>query len=476
MGFAINSLDGLVNAIRDRVFRSTTSPFAHAPYPLAHTLGYEGDPGLLGPGSVSWSVIGDIAALVGGIRGLLIQAAHPEVVAGVGDHSRYRDDPLGRLSRTSAYVTATTFGAMAEVEQAVGQVRRIHRFVEGTSSRGSSYSADDPAFSVWVHNALTDSFLVAHQAYGGIRLNPSEADRFVLEQTRVGALLGSDPMPKTVAELGFWIENHPGVEPSPEMRDAMDFLTNPPLDPAFRLGYRILLEAAVATIPTRLRSILGLTAVRGAVPVGKTAVAGLRWALGYSPSWRVALMRCGEPLPEGLFIQEPRSPERSRRRVDRMSAKVTSGTMTSGCTVGHWGRTDRQEPAMSEPSLILVDIPDGQQVDTRFLEGLGHSVAICHGPGPRQLCPILSGEGCEMAEGAHGVVFLLDLDRPQHRAILKQYKDILRDDVPVGVKVSIEQARKYPDLLKGIHVWTGIPVAGDLDGFAAEVEAAEQSW
>ena len=61
-------------------------------------------------------------------------------------------------------------------------------------------------------------------------------------------------------------------------------------------------------------------------------------------------------------------------------------------------------------------------------------------------------------------------------AILKQYKDILRDDVPVGVKVSIEQARKYPDLLKGIHVWTGIPVAGDLDGFAAEVEAAEQSW
>ena len=66
----------------------------------------------------------------------------------------------------------------------------------------------------------------------------------------------------------------------------MDFFTNPPLDPAIKLGYRILLEAAVATIPTRLRSILGLTAVRGAVPVGKTAVAGLRWALGYSPSWR----------------------------------------------------------------------------------------------------------------------------------------------------------------------------------------------
>lgn len=306
MSFASNSLDRLVNALRARVVRSATSPFAHAPYPLAHTLRYEGDPGLAGPGSVSWGVIGDIAALVGGIRGLLIQAAHPEAVAGVGDHSRYRDDPLGRLSRTSAYVTATTFGAMPEVEQAVDQVRRIHRVVKGTSSRGVPYSADDPPFSAWVHNALTDSFLVAHQTYGGIKLDPSEADRFVFEQTRVGSLLGSDPMPKTSSELAFWIENHPGVEPSPEMRDAMDFLTNPPLDPAIKLGYRILLEAAVATIPKRLRSILGLTAGRAAVPVGKTAVAGLRWALGYSPSWRVALTRCGEPLPEGLFIQEPR--------------------------------------------------------------------------------------------------------------------------------------------------------------------------
>ena len=39
---------------------------------------------------------------------------HPEVVAGVADHSRYREDPLGRLSRTSAYVTAASFGAMPE--------------------------------------------------------------------------------------------------------------------------------------------------------------------------------------------------------------------------------------------------------------------------------------------------------------------------------------------------------------------------
>ncbi|MGH8946356.1 MAG: oxygenase MpaB family protein, partial [Acidimicrobiia bacterium] len=113
------ALRGLVEELRLRIANSATEPFAHAPYPLARTMDHRGDPGLLGPGSVSWMVIADIATFVGGMRALFIQAAHPEVVAGVGDHSDYREDPLGRLSRTSAYVTAATFGAMPEVEQGI---------------------------------------------------------------------------------------------------------------------------------------------------------------------------------------------------------------------------------------------------------------------------------------------------------------------------------------------------------------------
>jgi len=129
-------LDDLAGLIRQRVIRSATSPFGHADYPLSHTLHHRGDPGLFGPGAASWQVIGDVAAFAGGIRALLIQAAHPEVVAGVEDHSRYREDPLGRLSRTSAYVTATTYGALPEVEAAVAAVRGAHRGVSGESPRG----------------------------------------------------------------------------------------------------------------------------------------------------------------------------------------------------------------------------------------------------------------------------------------------------------------------------------------------------
>lgn len=297
----------LVEQLRRRIANAASAPFGHAPYPLARTLDYPGDTGLLGPESVSWRVIADPATFVGGIRALLIQAAHPEVVAGVGDHSRYREDPLGRLSRTSNWVTATTYGALPEVEAAVTQVRRAHRVVSGISGRGVAYSADDPGLAAWVHNALTDSFLAAHRAYGGIGLSTAEADAFVEEQRQVGALLDSDPMPRTARALAGWIADHPGLAPSVEMADAVAFLSDPPLEQGLRLGYRILLEAAVATIPPRIRRVLGLTRVRLGVPLGRSAVAGLRWALGYSPSWRLALIRTGREIPEHLFKQPPRA-------------------------------------------------------------------------------------------------------------------------------------------------------------------------
>lgn len=132
---------------------------------------------------------------------------------------------------------------------------------------------------------------------------------------------------------------------------------------------------------------------------------------------------------------------------------------------------------MSEMSedYILFDIPEGEQpIDQEFLERLGHRVMVCHGPKIGQLCPILSGEGCPLAEGAHGIVFELDLDRPQHRAILDRYKDSLRSDLPIRVVVRPGQMTKYAELLEGLKVLDHVPVAWDLDGLAAEVEASDR--
>ena len=63
----------LKTEVKNRVVDATVSLFSHGPQPLEHTLDHMGDPGLLGPDSVSWPVIGDVAAFVGGVRALLIQ-------------------------------------------------------------------------------------------------------------------------------------------------------------------------------------------------------------------------------------------------------------------------------------------------------------------------------------------------------------------------------------------------------------------
>jgi hypothetical protein len=87
------------------------------------------------------------------------------------------------------------------------------------------------------------------------------------------------------------------------MEEAVRFLRVPPLPFTTRIGYRLLFVAAVATLPPRLRSILGLRRRPGAMLLGKVAVGFLRWALGLSPSWHLALVRTGTPVPEGVFRQ-----------------------------------------------------------------------------------------------------------------------------------------------------------------------------
>jgi uncharacterized protein (DUF2236 family) len=294
----------MLDTWRRTVVANTTGLFAHAADPLANTLDHRGDPGLFGPDSVTWRLMSDAATFIGGIRALMIQAAHPEVVAGVHDHSTYRTDPLGRLSRTSNYVTATSYGSMPEVEAAVAEVRRAHGPVRGRSHRDVAYTAGTPRFAAWVHNSLTDSFLAANEAYGGWRLSTADADRFVSEQAQIGRLLDADPIPETATALRAWVSEHPDIGPSPGMTEAMGFLRSPPLTPVVKGGYLVLAHAAVAIMPPRVREALDVQPTTGAATIGRAASRFLRWALGPSPRWRVALVRVGAEFPDDMFKQK----------------------------------------------------------------------------------------------------------------------------------------------------------------------------
>jgi hypothetical protein len=85
--------------------------------------------------------------------------------------------------------------------------------------------------------------------------------------------------------------------------NALRFLQDPPLPIGVKLGYRLLFNAAVPTIQPAVREVVGLQPARGSEQVGRATVRALRWALGSSPSWHLALVRSGAPVPPGLFRQ-----------------------------------------------------------------------------------------------------------------------------------------------------------------------------
>jgi hypothetical protein len=144
----------------------------------------------------------------------------------------------------------------------------------------------------------------------------------------------------------------------------------------------------------------------------------------------------------------------------------------AGCSAA--GGYSGKGGAVEGRSTILIDAPAGSTIDVGFLEGLGHDVAVCHGPHEGAPCPILFDGSCPMVDAAHGIVFELDLNSRDHREILAEYRRRLPDDVPIRVATSPEQARQHAALLAEVQVWTRDPTVGDLDGFAALVETADR--
>jgi hypothetical protein len=125
--------------------------------------------------------------------------------------------------------------------------------------------------------------------------------------------------------------------------------------------------------------------------------------------------------------------------------------------------------------LVLLDTtsPPDEAFDVSFLERNGHPVIVCHGPEADAGCPLVGGQGCEMFESAHGIVFQLDLDEA-NRGILEQYRQ-LNADIPIRVVVRPPQLDRYRELLSRFEILVREPSAADLDGFAAEVDAADRS-
>lgn len=254
--------------------------------PCFLTMAVVTDAGVLGPTAVAWPVVSHPGALIGGLRALIVQSLHPLAMAGVDQHSDYRNRALQRLQRTAQYVAAGVFGDTATAEAAGERVKRMHRKVRGTDPvTGRPYSADDPETQVWVHSVEWHSFLAAHRVFGP-PLRPDEEDRYIAEGVPIAALVGTPPelVPASVAEMReYFASVRPELRMSPSAKQAIDFVVRPPLTREllpYQAPLRVYSNAALALVPHDLRRLAGIDRPRAldaaAIAAARPWLAALR--------------------------------------------------------------------------------------------------------------------------------------------------------------------------------------------------------
>ncbi len=148
-----------------------------------------GDPGLFGPDSITWRVVGHVSVALAGLRAALLQTLSVPVPTAVDSTGAFYDDFLGRVGRTGAFVQAQNLGSMDEVHRSARRVRTMHRRISGVGRDGTEFDATDPHQTAWVSMTLTESFLVAAERFGLGRLGRVDADEFVRQQSTHAALL-----------------------------------------------------------------------------------------------------------------------------------------------------------------------------------------------------------------------------------------------------------------------------------------------
>ena len=147
-------------------------------------------------------VHGDLSTMiVGGLGSLFLQMLHPHAMAGVAQHSRYRNDVLGRLLQTANFIGHTTYGTSAQAYLDIERVLAVHEAVRGVADDGVAYYANDPHLLAWVHACETSMFLAAYQRYGSYSLSSEEADEYVKEMSKLARDMGAQSPPTSVAEL-----------------------------------------------------------------------------------------------------------------------------------------------------------------------------------------------------------------------------------------------------------------------------------
>ena len=238
--------------------------------------------GILGPRSLAWRVGGDLAVFLGGGRAALLQLAHPMVAYAIEQHSRTREDVVGRFQRTFRHVFAMVFGDLDDALAAARRVHKIHTRIQGTIPErigawqaGTPYHANDADALRWVHATLVDTTVVVRERLDAA-LPLAVKDAYIVELNRFAALFGipRDRLPRSWAEHAAYMERMLASDQlavAPCAREMASFLVGrsglaqPPLGRVLELVTASLLPPHLADAFGLARSRVSDAAVRAAL-------------------------------------------------------------------------------------------------------------------------------------------------------------------------------------------------------------------
>jgi uncharacterized protein (DUF2236 family) len=286
---------------------------------------------VVGPDSITWQRAGDARVMLGIRAAILLQMAHPNVGAAIGQVMDLSgEEPWGRLVNSADFLNQLIYGGPQVVPDMARGLRKFHERIKGTTDDGRPFDALDPEAYAWVH-ATWGFMIVESLRHFGRALSPGEAEGFYTEWRGLGRLLGVGPgdLPDTWPGFERYVAQMVAdrLEDNQTVRAFLGLFRRPPatrppaLSPlawrlASRPAVRISRLAMIALQPSALRRRLGLQL---------TAVEEAQLRVFSSLSRRLTPV-----LPSSVLRFGPRYLEFRGRPVGSSTATPASRASTTG--------------------------------------------------------------------------------------------------------------------------------------------------
>jgi uncharacterized protein (DUF2236 family) len=238
---------------------------------LTHTLNTTkmNSIGYFGPHTITWQLYREPFFLLGGVRALLLQVAHPAVAQGVAQYSRFQSDPFGRGYRTFAAMATIYFGDQQQADQTARLLQQIHSGIKGQYPQVSvpggdaspvPFVATNPELLLWVFATIMDTSLQVYEWLPQGDLPADWREQFYEESKTAARLLGisDDVYPIDLQAFKIYIEqtlNSDLLGSTPACRAMAQAIVRHPKAPA-----RLADLLAAGWLPAALCERLGITA------------------------------------------------------------------------------------------------------------------------------------------------------------------------------------------------------------------------